>query len=223
MVYDIILALYRISIKQWIEILIFNMEVIVIKLIKDCIRILSIILRETFIYLVSLSLWFFYYIFIRTGECFLVDAVIFIPLITMVISNVFVMLKYKKHTRKASIIGAVIGIIMIIGANEMVCIQYSNFSSEKWKNNQSIRHFMIDDLTKNYLKENMTATKVENLLGEDFERYNNDGDLEQTIAYCYSYYGYHERLSNHLYLNIYFNSENKIVRWEFYEEPADWL
>lgn len=194
-----------------------------IKLIKDCIRIFPIILREMFIYVFSLFLWFFYYIFIRTGEYFLVDAVICIPLIAMVISNIFVMLKYKKYIRKASIISVVIGLIIIIGANEMVCIQYANFSSEKWKNNPSIRHFMIDDLTKNYLKENMTATEVENLLGEySFTGYKNEGELEQTISHYYSYNGYHERLSKDLYLNIYFNSENKIVRWEFYEEPALW-
>ncbi|MCY6372229.1 hypothetical protein [Clostridium ganghwense] len=194
-----------------------------IKLIKDCIRILPIILREICIYVASLFLVFFYIIFIRTGEYFLDDAVIFIPLITMVISNIFVMLKYKKHIRKASIIGAVIGLIIIIGANEMVCKQYTNFSSEKWKNNPSIRHFMIDDLTKKHLKKNMTAKEVENLLGEySFTKYKNEGDLDQTIAYYYSYYGYHERVSNDLYLNIYFNSENKIVRWEFYEEPALW-
>lgn len=82
---------------------------------------------------------------------------------------------------------------------------------------------MIDDLTKNHLKENMTEKEVENLLGEySFTRYKNEGDLEQTISYYYSYYGYHERVSNDLYLNIYFNSENKIVSWEFYEEPALW-
>ncbi|MCM1989168.1 hypothetical protein [Oceanirhabdus seepicola] len=194
-----------------------------IKIMKDCIRIFLITLREMFIFVASLFLLFFYIIFIRTGEYFLVDAVICIPLIAMVISNIFVMLKYKKHIRKASIIGAVIGLIIIIGANEMVCMQYTNFSSEKWKKSQTIRHFMIDDLTKNYLKENMSATEVENLLGEySFTRYKNEGDLEQTISYYYSYYGYHERLSNDLYLNIYFNSENKIVRWEFYEEPALW-
>lgn len=194
-----------------------------IKLIKDCIRMLLIIFREIFIYVASLFLLFFYIIFIRTGEYFLDDSIICIPLIAMVILNIFFVLKYKKHIKKASIIGIVIGLIIIISANEMICIQYTNFSSEKWENNPNIRHFMIDDLTKNHLKENMTATEVKNLLGEySFTRYENEGDLEQTISYYYSYYGYHERLFKDLYLNIYFNSENKIVRWDFYEEPALW-
>lgn len=89
----------------------------------------------------------------------------------MVILNIFVIFKYKKHIRKASIIGAVIGLLIIIGANEIIRIQYTNFASEKWKNNRCIRHFMIDDLTKNYLKENMTATEVEYLIGKYLEIY----------------------------------------------------
>lgn len=199
-----------------------NTEVVVIKLIKDCIRILLIMFREMSIYIGGLFLWLFYYLFIRTGEYFLVDAVIFIPIIAMVISNVVVRLKYKKHIGKASIIGALVGLLIIIGANEMVCLQYTKFSSEKWKTNESIRHFMVYDLMNNHLKENMTATEVEKLLGEDFRRVENEGNLDQTISYYYSYDGYHERLSNNIYLDIYFNAQNKIVDFEVYEEMADW-
>jgi len=178
--------------------------------------------REMSIYIGGLFLWLFYYLFIRTGEYFLVDAVIFIPIIAMVISNVVVRLKYKKHIGKASIIGALVGLLIIIGANEMVCLQYTKFSSEKWKTNESIRHFMVYDLMNNHLKENMTATEVEKLLGEDFRRVENEGNLDQTISYYYSYDGYHERLSNNIYLDIYFNAQNKIVDFEVYEEMADW-
>lgn len=199
------------------------MEVVEIKLIKDGMRKVLIILREMSIYMASLFAWFIYNVFIRTGEYFLVDAVIFIPLIAMVISNIFATFKYKKYIGKASIIGAVMGLMIIIGANEMVCMQYTDFSSEKWKNDMSVRHFMIEDLTKNYLKENLSATEVEALLGDYYIRVENEGALEETISYYYSYDGYHERVSKNMYLDIYFNSENKIVSWELYEEAADWL
>jgi len=82
---------------------------------------------------------------------------------------------------------------------------------------------MIVDLTKYHLKENMTATEVENLLGDDYIRIENEGKLDQTISYYYSYDGYHERLSNSMYLDIYFNSQNEIVDFEYYEETAEWL
>lgn len=194
----------------------------VINYIRKFTDIFTIIFRDISICVASMFLLVFYCVFIRRGEYFLDSKVIYIPLIAILILNVFAMIRYKKYIRKSSIIGALIGLMIIIGLNEIICIRYTNFSSEIWANNENIRHFMVEDLMENYLKKNMTVTEVEKLLGENF-LHKNEGNIDQNISYCYSYYGYHERVSNNMYLDIYFNSQNKVVSWKTYEEKADWL
>lgn len=189
---------------------------------KKSIHLLRKIMTATTVYITSLIILLLYSILFRWGEFFLVDVALIIPIVTLLTGTAYTQHKTKHINLKNISLSALAGILILVSVNEAICLNYSYFSEKNWEST-SLRHFMLNDLTRNYLKKGMRAESVVRLLGQPASQYDNDGNWDKTISHVYEYRSYYEKKNTDQSLELYFDSQSQLIDWHIVEQESDWL
>lgn len=189
---------------------------------KKSIHLLRKIMTATTVYVTSLIILLLYSILFRWGEFFLIEAALFLPLVTMLIGTAYTHHKTKPINLKNISLSALAGILILVSVNEAICLNYSYFNEKNWEST-SLRHFMLNDLTQNYLKKDMRAESIVRLLGHPASHYDNNGNWDKTISHVYEYRSYYEKKKIDQSLELYFDSQSQLIDWHIVEKESDWL